>query len=271
MPIKVHTFHVPKSGHTDDEYEDAFATSDPDRLPFRAAIADGATESAFSGGWARAWVAEYLKHGDLIESAAAARARWTPPADDRWYVEAKAAQGSHAAVLGVEISAAGTDSRPGHIDSRPGGSWRAESLGDCCLFLIRGGALRLSWPFTRADAFHNRPALLSSHASRDDSAGAAAMEAPVATEGTWHAGDAFMLTTDALAAWMLARREERDAWRSLLACADGPSADGPGEAPGDSAPDDRARGAFERFAAAARRGDDHPLSNDDTTAVIIRL
>src|SRR5205814_9053435 len=47
------SFHVPKQGHTAAEYEDGWAAA-PESGRF--AIADGASESAFAGAWARTLV-----------------------------------------------------------------------------------------------------------------------------------------------------------------------------------------------------------------------
>lgn len=223
--MRVQTLWLPKSGHAADEYEDAFGASDPETFPFRAVVADGATESAFSGEWARTLVAAYLEQGDVVQAAASARTLFTPALDGRWYVQAKAAQGAHAALLGLEIDAGGSER-----DAR----WRAASVGDCCLFILRGGRLYRSWPYTDAAAFNHRPTLVSSQDVTAD---------VNASAGTSQQGDAFILATDALAAWLLDNDVE-----ALLACDD-----------------------FEGFVAKARRAARHPLRNDDTTAVIVRI
>ena len=69
----IRTAWQPKAGHRPEEYEDAFAVSSP-RLPFRAAIADGATESIFSGGWARALVDAFVSGCKTNEDAGALNA-----------------------------------------------------------------------------------------------------------------------------------------------------------------------------------------------------
>ena len=55
------THSLPKHGHTAEEYEDA--TAEPVAAgdgTVRVAVADGATESAFAGAWARTLVEEFL-------------------------------------------------------------------------------------------------------------------------------------------------------------------------------------------------------------------
>lgn len=181
--LAIQTVWRPKRGHSPDEYEDAFALSG-DTLPLRAAVADGATESAFSGGWARAVAQQYVHAGPdapLRDAIQQARRSWTPPHDARWYVAAKAEQGAHAAVLGLQID--------------PNG-WRAEAVGDCCLFWVRGGQLLESFPMASASEFSHRPALIS---SLDESA------QPKSASGTWKPDDTFLLATDAFAAWLLAQ------------------------------------------------------------------
>lgn len=214
LTLTIHTAWLPKRGHAPEEYEDAFAVSPPS-LPLRAAIADGATESAFSGGWARALVEEYVaptpdRETPSLETAAAAvdragallgaieRARvgWSPPEDPRWYVAAKTAEGAHAAMLGLQISA--------------NGDYHAESVGDCCLFLIRERRLTESWPMDNPDAFSHHPDLISSRSSDPPSVASS-------RSGTWRVGDTFLLATDALAAWLLEREMVPDPADDLLA------------------------------------------------------
>ena len=52
MWICTQAFHVAKKGNAESEYEDAYFPADGfhrDRHMYRCAVADGATESAFSG------------------------------------------------------------------------------------------------------------------------------------------------------------------------------------------------------------------------------
>ena len=56
MWVSTRVFHVPKRGNAEAEYEDAFFPKDAvecKRSEFRCAVADGASESAFSGLWAQ--------------------------------------------------------------------------------------------------------------------------------------------------------------------------------------------------------------------------
>ncbi len=178
---------LPKAGSRAEEYEDAFAFSAEGTWPFRAAVADGATESAFARRWAEQLARGYMASGgwtalpawqEAWRQAVAARAEALP-----WYAEAKAAEGAFAAALGLTLE--------------DGGTWRATAVGDCCLFHLRdGGEERLRWPLAAPDAFGSRPALLPSRPER-------AMPALRTCAGTYGPGDAFLLATDAVAAWLM--------------------------------------------------------------------
>lgn len=187
-----HIYWLVKSGHLEKEYEDAFAVSPSDALPFRAAVADGATESAYAKVWAqiltRGFVDSDLSSGDGFEQHLVSwRHTWcrhleTKIRDVPWYTSAKVAEGAYAAFLGLSIM--------------EDGSWVAVSVGDCCLFHVRVGKLVQSWPFEDADLFTTSPHLISTLPDTT--------QPEILTRaGTWSDGDAFMLATDAVAAWML--------------------------------------------------------------------
>lgn len=192
--LHVHTMWLPKSGHASHEYEDAFAVSGLDTVQspadsrtFRAAVADGATESAFSGPWASRLAASFVQHGSLESAVPDLRQSFKRRAQRRlpWYLEAKIEEGAHAAVLGLEI----------HGDET-GRIWRATAVGDCCLFHVSSGGDAATWPLDSPSAFNDTPALISS--SADDP-----LPTFLASSGTWQVGDAFILATDALAAWLM--------------------------------------------------------------------
>ncbi|RMH50967.1 MAG: hypothetical protein D6685_17680 [Bacteroidetes bacterium] len=189
MTPQIRTFLLPKAGHGMVEYEDAWAVSSS---PLRAAVADGATESAFARAWAEQLVRGAVAHGVSRAGALAAvlptwQAAWARAVADRlpalpWYAAAKAEQGAFAALLSLAVA--------------PDGTWQALAVGDCCLLHVRDAALVMAWPLDDPAAFSHRPALLASR----ETGPAAPVET---TEGTWHPGDVFLLATDALAAWLL--------------------------------------------------------------------
>ncbi len=185
---------VPKAGGDEADSEDAAAVS-TERWPVCAAVADGATESIFSGAWAGRLVEGMVEirattthaFGDALSDW---QAEWREAVRLRtqerpWYVAAKATEGAFAAVLGLSL----------HADGR----WRALSVGDCCLFHVRDGDLLESWPYEAPDAFTNRPALVPSRPDREETA-------PETTTGTWRPTDRFVLATDAVAAWLMRDR-----------------------------------------------------------------
>ncbi|MDQ7041289.1 MAG: protein phosphatase 2C domain-containing protein [Rhodothermus sp.] len=185
----VRTFWLSRLGTAPAACEDAFAVRPG--WPFAAAVADGATESAFAGAWARHLVRHFCR--ELPATPAALRDRlvrwravWQPnrqPAALPWYVAAKLEEGAHAALLGLVI--------------RSDGSWQAVAVGDAVLLHLRGKRLLQAWPLDDPAQFHHRPALISSRVEAElpDVGG---------QTGCWAPGDAFVLATDALGAWLLA-------------------------------------------------------------------
>jgi len=130
--VDARVWAVSKGDANADAYEDA-AHVRAEAWPVRAAVADGATESAFAGAWA-----ERLACGVVEEDATtpealrravpAWQAAWRDAVRERaagrpWYVEAKAEEGAFATLLGLSL--------------RAGGQWRAVGVGDCCLFRVR--------------------------------------------------------------------------------------------------------------------------------------
>jgi hypothetical protein len=191
-------FAVPKAGNRPDEYEDAAAC---DVTAGRFAVADGATESSFAAEWAGLLAAAYVDRpvepGSWADWLAGPRARWEERVgvlELPWYAEEKREAGAFATLLGLEFR---------------GRSWRAVAVGDSCLFHLRGRELLRAFPLDRADAFGNRPDLVRSHPM-------AGPPCDLWAEGECEPGDRFLLATDALACWLLARAEAgRPAWEEL--------------------------------------------------------
>ncbi|MHC4507274.1 MAG: PP2C family serine/threonine-protein phosphatase [Planctomycetota bacterium] len=250
---------APKHGNSADEYEDAFAPYESgvhEGARLRFAVADGATEAAFSKLWARLLVAGYRKgwvgeregDGGLgLERLARIWRRRTGRKALPWYGEEKRRLGSFAALVGLELSGprsseplrslgardsktlrsppappvvhrppvrersdierrARTGGGPSS-DAVTSGTWRAYSVGDCCLFHLRGDRLLGSFPIEDPDEFGSRPVLLSSNAARNSEALASAATA----RGEWAAGDEFCLMSDALACWFLTEHRQGEA------------------------------------------------------------
>jgi hypothetical protein len=198
-------FSMPKEGNTPAEYEDAFwprAALSFDSVPIRLAVADGATETSFSGLWARLLVTAYgrgrLAEKDWNVDLPRIRRVWRRAVGQRrlpWYAEEKLRAGAYSSLLGLTIL---SSQPPGARE----GTWRALAVGDSCLIQARGDDMISSFPFSCSNEFNSRPLLVSSLDSQHE----AESEAQ-SMSGRWAAGDAFFLMTDALAGWCLRGRE----------------------------------------------------------------
>ncbi|MEM0156201.1 MAG: protein phosphatase 2C domain-containing protein [Thermoplasmataceae archaeon] len=208
--------HRPKLGNDEREYEDAFYFSG-DRN--RYAIADGASDSVFSGIWARNLVKTFVNQEtrvaeiteDTLHSLiSSSRDSWYR--DINWdqlslFVKNKAVKGSFSTFLGMDAF---------RIESK----YRIDvvAVGDSCIFFHHDSVLK-SFPIDDPSKFGNTPNLLWS-----------GYGAPFTGEFRWKKpkfstfsfdlspGDSIILATDALAKWMLENSET--AWDSLMDCGD---------------------------------------------------
>ena len=249
------SFWLPKAGNSPEEYEDASRVVYPQRIgasgrrTARAAISDGASESAFAREWANVLV-DALVSGppDMRGLTEDSMLNWLAPAQEEWrdsvpwdripwHGEAKARAGAFATLLGLIVATRSGNSRRL--------SWQAVAVGDSCLFVVRDGRLWLSFPLEDAAQFDNSPDLICSN---PDNAGEL-WENMRRSDGECVAGDLFILASDALACWFLERNAEGEKpWKTLLAL----------DASGWAA-----------WVAEQRRGG--LMRNDDTTMVIITV
>lgn len=206
-------FFIQKAGNTADEYEDAFwprKKIDQKAVRFRFAVADGATETCFSGLWARLLVRAYCK-GEfsrrlLSRNLSRLQKQWLDENANKplpWYAETKLKEGAYASLLGLTLKAEGEGRE---------GSWHALAIGDSSVFQVRGDSILARFPFERSEQFNSRPVLLGSNSRADNSALAALR----AISSRWEAGDSFYLMTDAIAAWFLRRIESCDSSWQLI-------------------------------------------------------
>lgn len=201
-------YRLPRRGHAAEECQDA-AAGDGERGRF--AIADGASEGAQTGLWARLLVEAFVG----AEGGIGAWANWLSGARDRfadavrpvaevpWFLDAALRQGAFATFLGLAVDECG---------------WDALAVGDSCLFQVRDNALAQVFPVGRAADFGNTPPLVGSR-------GAVGLNC-VRRRGDWRGGDRLWLMTDALAQWFLGQAEvAARPWVVLdRLLADGPSA-----------------------------------------------
>jgi protein phosphatase 2C-like protein len=237
-PLPWHALRTPKRGHTEAEYEDAWAAN---ARAGRFAVADGASESSYAGLWANLLAETFVaarRPLDGLDWLDDPRRRWSAAVDGRelaWYAEIKRTQGAFATLLGVAVRPAA----PG----RPG-RWQALAIGDSCLVRVRDGGTPRAFPLSKAADFSNQPALLGSRPGP--------APAPVLSRGACRPGDRLFLMTDALAQWFLLRSESnRRPWEDLARLLADPK-------PG---------GAFAAWVAEHRDGGD--LRNDDVTLLAI--
>lgn len=201
LTLTFRALHAAKEGNTDAEYEDAFAgarAGEPEATEFAVAVADGASSSVFARQWARLLADDFaaapLDPARAWERVAALGKRWRDQvASDTlpWYAQEKLAEGSHAALLVVAWD----------LTRR---AWSASALGDTCLFVLRRDRLTHAFPVARAVDFDNTPALVPTETARRAPASRPSF---LTAGGVLRAGDRFLLMTDAIAAWFLARVE----------------------------------------------------------------
>ncbi len=261
MQITTQSFTVTKAGDASGENEDAARPASPQTVvlepggvAFRGAIADGATETSFAGLWAAlladGWQNKTIAADDpapgLSRCAADWRVRIATDFDRLpWFAQDKARAGAGAALLGVEIEGKGDDVNAA--------LWRALSLGDCGLFLVRADALVAAFPYSRANDYHSRPVLVETDERKRDGMGKFIQT----HSGDARVGDTFYLATDALAAWFLGEIEaNRSApWRWFR---------------GLQTARERGGGhTFPRFTREQRALG--RLQNDDTTLLVLEL
>ncbi len=212
MWVFAQTFHVPKHGSAESEYEDAYFPDEAFKRNlsrFRCAVADGATEAAYAREWARLLVRSFARRRMDLKRLQRAWKRLVKPARGGagpWYLQAKVSKGAFAAFAGLSL-------REKPRQSPPGGEWRALAVGDSCIFHVRGEKLLAHGPVATSRDFGNSPYLLSTV----DASAIGRHEPHVSIlSGTWCSRDAFYLATDAMAQWMLALIEDGGSpWKAL--------------------------------------------------------
>lgn len=206
MRIELQALGVQKAGNAPSENEDAWAPEQSSAFEgalLRVAVADGATESLFSGSWARLLARAFVDGrleapSALVQILPVLQRQWHEDAGSRelpWYAQEKLLEGAFATLLGVRLE----DSRERDAVA----TWTALAVGDSCLFQVRGDRLLRSFPLESAASFGSRPFLVSTSAGQN----ARVAEAARSEAGAVHAGDVLLLMTDALAHWFLSEHE----------------------------------------------------------------
>ncbi len=206
MRVSAQAFYAPKAGNKDSEYEDAFCPQRPlisrKASSFSFAVADGATETSFSGMWAKQLVRAFCKGefdvDEISRNVDTLREHWLRNVSRKpmpWYAQEKIRSGAFAALVGLGL----IDSP----ESEEDGTWKAHAIGDSCVFQIRDSRLIAKFPIQSSNQFTNSPLLLSSIATE--------VSSPLQSLSTmcdsWKKGDTFYLMTDAIACWFLTETE----------------------------------------------------------------
>jgi len=207
MRLFAEALWAPKAGNTDSEYEDAYSPRHrvDDESCSRFAVADGASETSFSGIWARQLVRAYCTGAfdNLVdpEWLFKLQRKWWSIVRSKplsWYAEEKLESGTFAALVGLTLEWESAKSEHG--------TWHAEAIGDSCLFQLRDGHIVSTFPLHASQEFTNSPILLSAKPGKNS-----ALESLVLARGEWQSGDHFYLMTDAVAAWFFRALEGKEA------------------------------------------------------------
>ncbi len=196
MQISYRTGWLQKNGCAPEEYEDSFAPgeiSTENVQEFRCAVADGATETSFSGLWAKILCDAYVAGQTSLEEL---QKQWLEQVSSQelpWYAEQKLESGAYAAFVCLTL-----------YQAEKSVIWKAKAIGDSCLFHIRGDQLLKSFPIDTWQDFNNSPLLMASRADRNEEA----LAGVKVLEGQCEGGDVFLLMSDAISNWFLRRHHE---------------------------------------------------------------
>ncbi len=197
--IRVREFTAPKLGNKPEENED-YLLFDSGRMKF--AVADGASDSIFSGVWARALVESYVQSNLSLFDDGAFIEQLVRTARDRWYEEIKWDQlklfVKNKAINGSFSTFTALEGR----DSGDAIEFRVVSVGDSCFLRNDNGALD-SFPLSRPEDFNISPKLIWS-----------GYGSPFSKEFKWRKPDFksmsftsasvdFVLATDSVSKWII--------------------------------------------------------------------
>ena len=242
MRLRIQHTWAPKQGESASDYEDSFDhTCLQNGTLMRAAIADGATEAAYSKIWAQKLVENFTAcppREDLAAWLETPQKEWheaVPWSRLPWHGLAKTKSGSHATLLGITIHC--------QADSDTA-QWQAVSVGDCCAFITgKQHSLLRAFPTDDPDEFGNRPSLICSNPGRN---GPAEMKV-TRHHGLLHTGERIILATDAAAQWLLKTNQDgQTPWQGIA---------------------ELTQDGMEEWVKSRRQ--DHGMKNDDVTITVI--
>lgn len=195
---------VSKLGNSAEENEDNILEASQADIKastlIKFAIADGATESPFSKEWSDLLVSAYkersFERACILETLKVVSTQWQSMIITEnlpWYAQQKVETGSFATFIGLTIN---TEED----------SFDAIAVGDCSLFQIRNNELILSFPISNVSDFNNTPNLIGSNEK---------YRTHIESQVKHHKGhiepnDFILLTSDALAVWILEQRSQNN-------------------------------------------------------------
>ena len=201
-------FETSKAGTPVDKCQDASGVAYPYGTGLaRLAVCDGATESAFAREWALILTRSFVHQApDLATLDQESLSSWLEPCEQQWsqavpwdripwHGRAKTQAGAFSTLLGMTISPV-----PIHPRVYP---WYAVAVGDSCLFVVRDGALALSFPLENADQFNNAPNLVCSNPANNSGIWDRVQQ----TSGECYTGDLIIMASDAVSQWILKEEE----------------------------------------------------------------
>ena len=240
-------FWLPKSGNSDNEYEDSSRVVYPSQLSrngrgiARIAIADGATESAFAKSWSAVLTEAFVRNPPTLASPCAlypldssnlsrpSIKRWSATLDtwlanlESWLADCQQKweatvpwdripwHGEAKAKAGALATLLGVTIRSG--ENQKTLRWQAVSVGDCCLFVVRDNELTTAFPLDSATHFNNTPPLICSRPGNPS----LSWEEMLQRSGECWPDDLIILASDALAQWLLSEQSDgHKPWETLL-------------------------------------------------------
>ncbi len=254
-PISWLSLSIPKAGNTVVENEDAvFPISGVGKSNNGASasflVADGATQTSFSGLWARILVDSCantnLSEGNFFRAVRSAQGSWHEAMKSielPWHAQEKLRQGAYSALTWLEIK---------YYPLHPAYAfiWNALAVGDCCLFIARNREFFLSLPIQDHRQFSLSPVLIPSKSEKIDSIKGCIQTA----RGSLKMGDQLLLGSDAISSWLMRRNQEEqlEFLKMLL-----------------STKKSFSSGVFENWIKDQRRKKE--IKNDDTSLIFIEL
>lgn len=190
-----------KFGNSIDENEDSLQVLKSPRKGnyfscINCAMADGATSTLFSKLWADKLTMLAVNYAPSLSKLnkilSRAQKSWQDEIFNKelpWNVEEKVKNGSFSSLLWFRLSNYPLNKK--HL------RWKAIAIGDTNLIILREKSLIHAFPLKISAEFGNNPNLLSSKPEKNS------FENIKCKEEVWQPGDEFILSTDALAQYLL--------------------------------------------------------------------